>query len=112
MAKLDVAVHTLSCAAAVGGSAAVAIDAAASVLRERAAVAADAHAHSAQARLSGRVLTIVPVAFAAWSAATDERIRQTYTATSLGAACVVAGLSLNLLGWWWMRRIVVAGGGR
>ncbi len=58
---LDVAVHALSCAAAVGGSAAVAIDAAASVLRERAAVAADARAHSAQARLSARVLTIVPV---------------------------------------------------
>ena len=111
-AGLELVVHTLSCAATVGGSAAATLDAAASVLRERDAVAADARAHSAQARLSGRVLTIVPLAFAAWSVVTDGRIRRTYTSTPIGAACVAAGLLLNLAGWWWMRRIVVAGGGR
>ena len=89
----------------------MAIDAAASVLRERDAVAADARAHSAQARLSARVLTVVPLAFAAWSAATDERVRHTYLATSVGALCIAAGLALNTVGWWWMRRIVRAGGG-
>lgn len=108
----DVAGHALACAATVGGSPAVAIDAAASVLREREAVAADARAHSAQARLSGRVLTIVPLAFASWSAATDARVRTTYTSSAAGVACVAGGLVLNLAGWWWMRRIVANGGGR
>jgi tight adherence protein B len=108
----EVAIHSLSCAAAIGGSAAVSIDAAASVLRERDAIAAEARAQSAQARLSGRVLTIVPIGFAAWSAATDERIRRAAFSTAIGAAAVTAGLVLNAAGWWWMRRIVDDGGGR
>jgi tight adherence protein B len=110
-ADVDVAVHVLSCAADIGGPAAVAIDAAAAVLRERAAVVADAAAHSAQARLSGRVLTVVPLAFAAWTVVTDARARNTYVASPIGAICVVAGLALNLAGWWWMRHIVEARGG-
>jgi len=108
----EVAAHAIACAADVGGSAAVAIDAAATVLRERDAVVAEARAHSAQARLSARVLTVVPLGFAAWSAVSDERIRSVYTASAVGAACVLAGLLLNAAGWWWMRRIIVAGGGR
>jgi tight adherence protein B len=109
---VDVAVHSLSCAAAVGGPAAVSIDAAAAVLRERDAIAADARVQSAQARLSGRVLTIVPIGFAMWSAATDERIRRAAFSTSVGATAVVAGLLLNVAGWWWMHRIVDGGGSR
>jgi len=105
-AGLDVTTHVLACAASIGGSAAASIDAAAVVLRERDAVAADARSHSAQARLSGQVLTIVPLAFAAWSAATDERIRRAYVDTSIGALCIAVGLLLNLTGWWWIKRIV------
>lgn len=110
-ADLDLVAHTLACAAEVGGAPAVALDAAASVLREREAVAADARAHSAQARLSARVLTVVPLAFAAWTATTDERARHTYLASSVGALCLATGVVLNGLGWWWMRRIVRTGGG-
>jgi tight adherence protein B len=105
-ADVDVAIHALGCAADLGGPAAVAVDAAASVLRERAATIADAQAHSAQGRLSARVLTIVPLAFAGWTVTTDQRARHVYTATTIGAACVVVGLALNGAGWWWMRRII------
>jgi len=101
-----VVTHTLSASAEVGGAVAPALDAAASVLRERAALAADAAAHSAQARLSARVLTLVPIGFAAWGVAADPRTRDAYLHTPIGIGCIAVGLMLNLAGWSWMRQIV------
>jgi tight adherence protein B len=108
-ADVALAVQALSCAAAIGGPAAATLDGAGAVLRGRAAMAADIRAQSAQARLSARVLTIVPVAFATWSFATSARNRQTYLDSAVAATCLVAGAALNLAGWWWMRRIVGQG---
>ncbi|MCU1504337.1 MAG: hypothetical protein JWM12_3691, partial [Ilumatobacteraceae bacterium] len=105
-ADVALALQALGCAAALGGPAAATLDSAGSVLRERAAVAADLQAQSAQARLSARVLTIVPVAFAMWSLAGSARTRQAYLGSALGATCVAAGAALNTIGWWWMRHIV------
>ncbi len=105
-ADVALAAQALSCAAAIGGPAAATLDGAGAVLRDRAAMAADIRAQSAQARLSARVLTIVPVAFATWSFATGARNRHTYLASPVGAICLVAGAALNLAGWSWMRRIV------
>ena len=102
-------VQALRCVESVGGPGAATLDAAAGVLRERVAVVADATAHSAQARLSARVLTIVPLAFAGWGLATSAQTRETYLASPIGGICIVAGLALNGFGWWWMRRIVGAG---
>ena len=103
------ALQALHCAATVGGPAAATLDAAAAVLRERAAVTADLLAQSAQARLSARVLTFVPIGFAAWGVVSSARTRSAYLGSAVGAVSVVAGAALNLGGWWWMRRIIAGG---
>lgn len=103
------ALQALTCAAAFGGPAAATLDACAAVLRERAAIAADVLSQSAQARLSARVLTVVPVGFALWSAAASERTRQAYLGSAVGLVSLALGASLNVGGWWWMRRIVTRG---
>jgi hypothetical protein len=99
-------VQAITAAAALGGPVAATLDEAAAVLRERLAGRAERRAHSAQARLSARVLTVVPLGFAAWSAVSSQRTRDAYLSSSAGAACACAGLVLNIAGWRWMRRIV------
>ena len=79
--------------------------AAAALLRERDTIRAEASAHSAQARLSARVLTAVPLVFASWSTVTSDSFRHSL-ATPVGSACVALGAVLNLAGWRWMRRVV------
>ncbi|MGA0894308.1 MAG: hypothetical protein ACO3S5_06750 [Ilumatobacteraceae bacterium] len=100
-----VVLQVVGAAAAMGGPMALTIDAGASLLRERAAARADAIAHAAQARLSARVLTVVPVGFAAWSALTSGSFR-TGIASAAGAASATIGAVLNGIGWWWMRSLV------
>ena len=56
-----VVVQALHATRALGGQVAPTLDAAAALLRERIAIRAEAAAHSAQARLSARVLTAVPL---------------------------------------------------
>lgn len=100
-----VVLQVTGAAAALGGPVALTIDAGAALLRERAAARADAVAHAAQARLSARVLTVVPVGFAAWSALTSESFRAGI-GTAIGAASVAIGAVLNAVGWSWMRSLV------
>lgn len=100
-----VVVQAIAAAAALGGPMAATIDAAAALLRERASIRAEALAHSAQARLSARVLTAVPLVFAAWSTVTSGSFRNSL-ATPIGFGCIALGGVLNLVGWRWMRRIV------
>ncbi len=103
----DVAVVAQSVTAALelGGPVAATLHHAAALLRERAAQRAEARAHSAQARLSAKVLTAVPLLFTAWSASTSATFRQAITSPT-GLVAAMAGLASNVLGWWWMRRIV------
>ncbi|MCB0980284.1 MAG: type II secretion system F family protein [Acidimicrobiaceae bacterium] len=96
-------------AAELGGPVAATLDAGAALLRERLAARAEAQAHAAQARLSARVLTAVPLAFAGWSALTSASFRAALLSPA-GAVCAVAGGGLNLAGWAWMRRLVRAAG--
>jgi tight adherence protein B len=77
----------------------------ATLLHERAAVRAEALAHAAQARLSARVLTAVPVVFAAWNLTTSTTFRRA-VCTPAGAVAAVAGAALSAVGWWWMQRVV------
>lgn len=100
-----VVVQAVAAAMALGGPMAATIDAAAALLRERDAIRAEASAHSAQARLSARVLTAVPLLFAAWSSVTSESFRNSL-GTPVGLVCIALGGLLNLGGWRWMRRIV------
>ena len=103
---LALVVQVLSATAHLGGPIAVTLDQAAAVLRERAAARAERRAHGAQARLSARVLTIVPLGFAMWSAVTSQRTRDVYVSTIAGGICALCGFALNLAGWRWMRRII------
>ena len=99
------AATVLRTCADLGGPAAGPLDRVAAMLRVRAAVADEQAAQSAQARLSARVLTVVPVALLGLLLVTDHRVRAA-VATAAGGAAIAAGLGLNLVGWWWMRRIV------
>lgn len=103
---LALTVQALSATAHLGGPIAATLDEAAAVLRERAAARAERRAQGSQARLSARVLTIVPLGFALWSAAASQRTRDVYISTAAGGVCAICGLALNLAGWRWMRRII------
>jgi Flp pilus assembly protein TadB len=100
--------QALSACAHLGGPVAATLDEAAAVLRERSAARAERIAQGSQARLSARVLTIVPIGFALWSALTSQRTRDIYLASAGGAVCAGCGLALNLIGWRWMKRAIAA----
>ncbi|MFM8267550.1 MAG: type II secretion system F family protein [Ilumatobacteraceae bacterium] len=100
-----VVVQVVGAAVELGGPIAATLDAGAALLRERLATRADAAAHAAQARLSARVLTAVPLVFAAWSAASSSGFR-TALLGGPGAVAACLGAGLNLAGWRWMRHIV------
>ena len=102
---LAVVAQSVSAALELGGPVAATLHHGAALLRERAAQRAEAIAYSAQARLSGKVLTAVPLVFAAWSAVTSVTFRQAIS-SSTGLTAATAGLTCNAVGWWWMRRIV------
>jgi tight adherence protein B len=105
-ADLALTVQALSASAHLGGPIAASLDEAAAVLRERVAARAERRAHGAQARLSARVLTIVPLAFAAWSVVASQPTREVYLSNTAGGICAVCGLALNVVGWKWMQRII------
>jgi hypothetical protein len=105
-ADVALAAHAVRRASLVGHQPAAVFDRAAATIRERAACHDEQRAHTAQARLSARVLTVVPVAFAVFTVATNPSVRRVYVGSSIGVVVVMAGAALNLVGWWWMRRIV------
>jgi Flp pilus assembly protein TadB len=102
------AIQVLLTCAEVGGPAAEPIGRAASVLRERAASRADRVAHAAQALLSARILTTVPVLYATWAGARDPRLRDVYLHSRPAQLSVLAGVALGAVGWRWMRRTIGA----
>jgi Flp pilus assembly protein TadB len=102
---IGLAAPVLATCAELGGAAAAPIESVADVLVGRADERAERLAASAQARLSARVLTTVPVAVAALLAVTEPSVRQAVT-TPPGLACICCGAALNSVGWWWMRRMI------
>jgi Flp pilus assembly protein TadB len=104
-ADVAYAVHVLRLCADHGGNIGEALDRAAATLRERHTVAADRVAQGAQARLSAKVLTVLPMAFAAWTLATSADVRA-FTTTAPGVVALAAGMALNLTGWRWMQRTI------
>lgn len=105
-ADIALAAHAVRRASLIGHQPAAVFDRAAATIRERVACRDEQRAHTAQARLSARVLTVVPVAFAVFTVATNPSVRRVYVGSSIGVVLVAAGAGLNLVGWWWMRRIV------
>lgn len=104
---VGLAFATIAIAARLGGRSATAIDRVASSLRLVAADRQERDAQAAQARLSARVLTVVPMAMLALLIATDADVRAVIQAP-VGLTLVAVGLALNLVGWRWMRHIIGA----
>lgn len=105
-ADVDAALGALRVAAGVGGPAADPLDGMAAALRDRQAVAAEARALSAQARLSALVVGLLPLVSLGYSLAVDRRTVAVLTGTPLGRLALTAGLALQALAALWMRRIV------
>jgi Flp pilus assembly protein TadB len=100
-----VVLHSLTVAHALGGPVSSGLQAGVSVLRERAAIRADIAVHSAQARLSARVLTAVPVVFCIWGIGASRSFRAA-VGTPVGVTATILGVALNVAGWVAMRFII------
>ncbi len=103
--EVRLAVAALALAAEAGGAQARAIDGVAETIRARLAVVDEVRALGSQARLSGLVVGVSPLAFAGFALATDDRTASFLLTTSAGWACLVVGLGLDGIGAWWMQRI-------
>lgn len=93
-------------AATTGSSGALALERAASTLRERTAIHYERRAQSAQARLSVRILTWLPVAFLGWQFISNPLARWFLLASPTGWILLVGGLGLNWYGRRWMNRVI------
>jgi len=101
---IALAAHVLRLCATQGGTVSESLDRAAATLRDREAVGNERVAQSAQARLSARVLTILPIAFGGWTLLTTPAV-QHFFLTPIGLGCLLLGLGLNAGGWLLMRRV-------
>ncbi len=104
--EIRFASRTLAVASAGGAGVAPAIEHSASVLREQHGLALDRDIQSAQAQLSTKVLTWLPIAVFAWICATDPIARLFLLSTPAGMGCVATGITLNVCGRKWMSRVV------
>ena len=93
-------------AASAGTGNAMALERAASTLRERSAIGFERHAQSAQARLSIQIMTWLPIAFLAWMMLTDIGARWFLLMTPQGWLILALGLGANWSGRKWMRRLL------
>ena len=71
---------------------------------------AEAHALSAQARLSAVVVGAAPLGYLAFSAMVDPRAVTALIDTGVGRVCLVVGLGLEGLAALWIRRILRSAG--
>lgn len=88
-----------------GGVRAQAVDGIAATLRQQRAVAAEAVALAAQARLSAVVMAAAPVAFCALGAFGGRGSAGFLVGTNPGRLCLATGLLLDGAGAWWMHRL-------
>lgn len=94
----------VTAAATVGGSAAAPLDRFAVTMRQRASDDLERASQSAQAQMSAKVLTSIPIAVLALLILTDDDVRGAI-ASLAGGAAVATGLALDAVGALWMRRI-------
>ena len=104
--EIRFASRTLAVASAGGAGVAPALEHSASVLREQQGLMLDRDVQAAQAQLSTKVLTWLPIAVFAWIAITDPIARMFLLSTPLGLCCVATGITLNVAGRKWMSRVV------
>jgi len=96
----------LTLAAELGGMPARSLDAAASGLRDRAALAREVRALSSQARASASVMVLGPPAFLTLASGADHRLPGVLFGSPAGLACLVTGIALDGAGAWWMALLV------
>lgn len=94
-------------AATTGSAGALALERAATTLRERTAIRYERRAQSAQARLSVKILTWLPIAFLGWQLITNPLARWFLLVSPIGWTLLAGGLGLNWFGRCWMNRIVM-----
>jgi tight adherence protein B len=104
--EIRFASRTLAVASAGGAGVAPALEHSASVLREQQALILDRDVQAAQAQLSTKVLTWLPIAVFAWIAITDPIARMFLLSTPVGMCCVATGITLNVSGRKWMSHVV------
>jgi tight adherence protein B len=104
--EIRFASRTLAVASAGGAGVAPALEHSASVLREQQGLMLDRDVQAAQAHLSTKVLTWLPIAVFAWIAITDPIARMFLLSTPVGMCCVAAGITLNVSGRKWMSHVV------
>ena len=104
--EIRFASRTLAVASAGGAGVAPALEHSASVLREQQGLMLDRDVQAAQAQLSTKVLTWLPIAVFAWIAITDPIARSFLLSTPVGMCCVATGITLNVAGRKWMSRVV------
>jgi tight adherence protein B len=104
--EIRFASRALAVASAGGAGVAPALEHSASVLREQQGLMLDRDVQAAQAQLSTKVLTWVPIAVFAWIAITDPVARMFLLSTPVGMCCVATGITLNVSGRKWMSHVV------
>jgi tight adherence protein B len=104
--EIRFASRTLAVASAGGAGVAPALEHSASVLREQQGLMLDRDVQAAQAHLSTKVLTWLPIAVFAWIAITDPVARMFLLSTPVGMCCVATGITLNISGRKWMSHVV------
>lgn len=104
-AATRLAASALVLATVIGSAPARAVDGVAATVRERLDLAAERRALAAQARASGLVLSLAPLAFAGVLVVADTAAARFLLRTSGGWACLTVGIGLDAVGAWWMSRL-------
>jgi tight adherence protein B len=97
---------SLALAVSVGGACAVALEGLGESLRAREATMREAHALSAQSRLSAFVVGGAPVAYLAFVSLADPGALDVLLTTAAGRACLIVGLGLEAMAALWMRALL------
>ena len=84
----------------------VMFDTVADTIRERAALAGELRAQTAQARASAAALCVLPLVFTGVLALADPSVVTFLVGTMAGWLCLGIGVGLQAGGAWWMHRIV------
>jgi tight adherence protein B len=87
-----------------GGDLPAVLEQVTTTVRERVAASREIRAMTAQARLSGAILGLLPIGFFAFLWLTSRTEIERALATPTGAACVVLGLVLDGVAFVWIRR--------
>jgi tight adherence protein B len=89
-----------------GGDLPIVLDGVAGTLRERRAAHREVRALTAQARLSGLILGMLPIGFFAFLLVTSRREMLDAIATPLGGTALGIGLGLEVLAFLWIRHLL------